>query len=200
MEEEGPELWVLSWDELYWDIFDLGCKIRESYRPSMIVAVARGGWVVGRIISDLLSVDKVASIGVKFYEEVGKRGRKPEIVQPLSVSVEGEDVLVVDDVADTGETLALVRDSIESMGPSGVRVAVVYKKPWCRVRVDYYVRETNKWVVFPYEQRETIEYLLVKMERKNLERREVVEALAAMGFDRELVERLVAEMESVRKV
>jgi len=197
---EEPELWVLGWDEFYWDIFDLGRRIRESYRPSMIVAVARGGWVVGRVISDLLSVDRVASIGVKFYEEVGKRGRRPEIVQPLSVNVEGEEVLVVDDIADTGETLMLVRDSIESMGPSGVKIAVVYKKPWCRAKVDYYVRETSKWVVFPYEQRETIEYLLVKMRHKRLDRRDVVEALVAMGFDKELVERLVAEMESVRKV
>ncbi|RLE66472.1 MAG: hypothetical protein DRJ38_01555 [Thermoprotei archaeon] len=193
---EKDKFLVLSWNEFYWDIFDLGRKIEESYKPDILIAIARGGWVVGRIISDLLKVDKVASVGVKFYKDIDVRELKPEIVQPLSVDVESQKVLIVDDVADTGETIELVRRHVSKENPHSIKIAVVYVKPWCKVKVDYYVRETDKWIVFPYEQMETISYLVKKMKLKGLEESEVYTAIVNLGFDELIVKKILGQLKT----
>ncbi len=191
---EKDKFLILSWDEFYWDIFDLGRKIEESYKPDILIAIARGGWVVGRIISDLLEVNKVASIGVRFYKDVGIRDLKPEITQPLSVTVKDQKVLIVDDVADTGETIELVRKHVLEDNPQSVKIAVVYVKPWCKAKIDYYVKKTNKWIVFPYEQMETISHLVKKMRLKGLEESEVYTAIVNLGFDEHIVKKILGQL------
>ncbi len=191
---EKDKFLILSWDEFYWDIFDLGRKIEESYKPDILIAIARGGWVVGRIISDLLEVSKVASIGVRFYKDVGVRDLKPEITQPLSVTVKDQKVLIVDDVADTGETIELVKKHVLEDNPQSVKIAVVYVKPWCKASIDYYVKKTDKWIVFPYEQMETISHLVKKMKLKGLEKSEVYTAIVNLGFDEHIVKKILGQL------
>ncbi len=193
---EKNKFLVLSWNEFYWDIFDLGRRIEESYKPDILIAIARGGWVVGRIISDLLEVNKVASIGVKYYRDIGVRDVKPEIVQPLSIDVKDQKILIVDDVADTGDTIELVRDYVSRGEPQEVKVAVVYVKPWCKAKIDYYVKKTDKWIVFPYEQMETISYLVKKMRLKGLEESEVYTAIVDLGFDKLVVKKILGQLKS----
>jgi len=192
---EKDKFQVLSWDEFYWDIFDLGKKIKKSYQADILIAVARGGWVVGRIISDLLEIDRVASIGVKFYKGINSRNERPVITQPLSIDVKNQKVLIVDDIADTGETVKIVREYVLKGEPKDVKIAVVYLKPWCRVKVDFFIKETDKWVVFPYEQMETINYLLKKMKLKGLEENEVLTAIANLGFDKFTIKKVLKQLE-----
>ncbi len=152
---------VLSWSRLFGDVVRLCRAIREDgFRPDVIVAVARGGWVVGRIVSDILGVSDVASLGVRFYEEVGKASKRPVVTQPLNVDVSGREVLIVDEVVDSGSTLSLAKRHVEGLEPRVVKTAAPYVKPWSRVRPDYYVAVVDKWVVFPYEARETLESIV----------------------------------------
>ena len=75
----------------------------------------------------------------------------PMILPPIPelVDFESTRVLVVDDVADTGETLKLVtRFCASKVGE--VRVAVVYEKPRSAVRCEYVRRRTNRWITFPW--------------------------------------------------
>ncbi|MCD6457635.1 MAG: phosphoribosyltransferase [Thermoproteales archaeon] len=192
---EKDKFQVLSWDEFYWDIFDLGKKIKKSYQADILIAVARGGWVVGRIISDLLEIDRVASIGVKFYKGINSRNERPVITQPLSIDVKNQKVLIVDDIADTGETVKIVREYVLKGEPKDVKIAVVYLKPWCQVKVDFFIKETDKWVVFPYERMETINYLLKKMKLKGLEENEVLTAIANLGFDKFTIKKVLKQLE-----
>ena len=60
-----------------------------------------------------------------------------------------ERLLVVDDVADTGRTLALARDFCTQHGPE-VRTAVLYEKPQSVVRSDFVWRRTERWINFPW--------------------------------------------------
>jgi len=60
----------------------------------------------------------------------------------------GEKILVVDDLVDTGKTLKEFRSE---MNLADFVSAVLYKKPWTKYEPDFYIVETDKWIVFPYE-------------------------------------------------
>ena len=150
---------VITWEQLQRDIFRLGEKIIESgFKPEVIVAIARGGWVVGRILSDILGVKKVAGITIKFYKAVEKREKEPEIYQSLNIDVKGKRVLLVDDIVDTGKTLSKALQHVKERHAI-VKTATPYVKPHTEMWPDYYVRVVDKWVVFPYEYFETLEDL-----------------------------------------
>jgi len=176
----GSELLVVSWDELFRDVVRLGKEIRKSgFEPNLLVAVARGGWVIGRIISDVLGLKRAAGITIAFYEEVGRAGKAPMITQPLNVDASGLKVLVVDDIVDSGATLKVAVNHVKERGAEEVRSAAPYVKPWSKFEPDYYVKRVDKWVVFPYEYFETVESL------KRLGEDVSVENLVKAGFDKE---------------
>ena len=178
---------ILSWEDLFWDIVELGRLIKESgFKPDVLVAVARGGWVVGRVLSDLLEVEVALGLTIKFYTGIDERDRRPRIVQPLGVNLEDKNVLLVDDIVDTGETLWLARTHVLSKGASEVRTATPYVKPWARHKPDYYVKVVDKWVVFPYEYVETLK--AVASEGVSFDK------FAEAGLDPEVLKRLVKEL------
>ena len=65
--------------------------------------------------------------------------------------LDGRQILLVDDVADTGGTLVTVKEHIEGLSPKELRVAVVVSKPISTVKPDYAVFNTDKWIIFPWE-------------------------------------------------
>ncbi len=151
-----------SWLKIYRACITLARKVRESgYSPELLVGIARGGWVPARILSDLLMVREVASMRVLAYRAVGEI-QKAEVLQPVSAEVKGLKVLLVDDVADTGESLKEAMIHLKSRGAAEVRVATIYYKPWSIIKPDYWVYETRRWVIFPWEIKEVIEELSSK--------------------------------------
>ncbi len=174
---------VLDWEELYWDVFELAKKIKRSgFKPDVLVAIARGGWVIGRILSDLLEVPDVAGLTIKFYTGVDETKTKPEIVQPLVQDVNMKKVLLVDDIVDTGETLKLALEHVKERGAREVKSAAPYIKKWSPITPDYYVRVMDGWVVFPYEYTETIKALEEKIES--------IDELKKMGLREEIVDKI----------
>jgi len=156
----GLEIVGLTWQQLNDDVLMLGKSIAESgFKPDLLVAVARGGWVIGRMLSDILGVKRAVGITISSYEDVGKRKGEPVILQPLNIDIRGLRVLVVDDIVDTGATLKVAVDHVRGKGALEVKSAAPYVKPWSTFRPDYYVRIVDKWVVFPYEYFETLESL-----------------------------------------
>jgi uncharacterized protein len=116
--------------------------LEDDYRPDMLLSIARGGLVVGGALAYAL---------VEFYVGVDERLPMPMILPPVPELVDLDEarVLVADDVADTGRTLALVKDFCAgSVGE--VRVAVLYEKPRSIVRCEYVWRRTDRWIEFPW--------------------------------------------------
>ncbi|MDH5807354.1 MAG: phosphoribosyltransferase [Candidatus Methanomethylicaceae archaeon] len=162
---------TLNWRDIQFLTLNLAHKIIESnFIPDIIVGVARGGWVTARLLSDLLNVKNLASMKIEFYKSIGKRNGKPVITQPISESPYGKSVLIVDDVADTGESLLLAKNHVDSMGAKEIKLATLHMKPWSKIAPDFYVELTDAWIIYPWEFRESIEYLteILKDEEKLL--------------------------------
>ncbi|GAB6947806.1 phosphoribosyltransferase [Vulcanisaeta sp. JCM 16161] len=151
------EFLILNWQELVNLTLDLSLMIKESgYRPDSIIAILRGGYIVGKLVSDFLGVDDLVVLGLVSYGTRVGQGEEPVITYPIIRDLRGRSVLVVDDVADTGKTLATAKDLLKFYGAREVRVATLYVKPWSRVKPDFYVGVTDRWVLFPWEVGEVI--------------------------------------------
>jgi len=167
---------------------------REGFQPDVIVGVSRGGWPPARVMSDLLENPELANVRVEFYTGVAETKSKPVITQPLSVPVKGRRVLIMDDVADTGKSLLLVRDHVKENGAAEIKLATIYYKPWSVITPDYYIKETRAWIVFPWERKETVRNMVKRCRMRGTSLEEVKQRLIEGGFDRRLLERFIQEV------
>jgi len=189
-----------TWNQIYDMLLKLADKIRSSgFKPDVIVGVCRGGWPPARVLSDLLGNPNLANVRVEFYVGVAETNHTPVLTQPISVNTAGKKVLIVDEVADTGESLKLVRDYMLKQGANEVKIATIYSKPWSIVKPDYCEKETRSWIVFPWEAKETVRKIVKKC-RENGESFETEKAnLVEAGVAPELVEKFLKEISEEEK-
>jgi uncharacterized protein len=143
---------VMSWEDLGRGARELArIVVDDEYRPDMLLSIARGGLVAGGALAYALDLKNTFTMNVEFYVGVDERLPVPMILPPVPELIDLDEarVLVVDDVADTGRTLALVKDFCAgSVGET--RVAVLYEKPRSIVRCEYVWRRTDRWIDFPW--------------------------------------------------
>ncbi|MQY61966.1 phosphoribosyltransferase [archaeon] len=189
------EFEIPSWDQIYGLLLKLTEAVRKSgFEPDLIVGVSRGGWIPARIMSDLLENPKLANVTADFYVGLAETKNEPIITQPVSVSVKDKRVLVVDDLADTGESLKLVNSHLKKHGASEVKIATIYYKPWSIIVPHYYEKETRCWIVFPWERKEVVRKIVEKFRGEERTVEDTKEKLISSGLDRELVERFIKEI------
>ncbi len=189
------EFEIPSWEQIYEMLIEVADRIRRNgFEPDVIVGVSRGGWVPARVMSDLLENPELANVKAEFYLGVAETKGEPVITQPVSASVKGKKVLVMDDVADTGKSLRLVKTHILEEGATDVKIATIYYKPWSVLTPDYYKKKTSLWVIFPWERKETIRNILKKYEQQKKSIEEAKKQLVKSGLSRKLVERFITEI------
>ena len=184
---------VPTWHQIYSMLLSQAEKIRKSsFKPDGIIAVSRGGWLPARVLSDLLETS-VGNVGVEFYLGVAETKNEPVLAQSVSMVVAGKKVLIVDDVADTGKSLKLVKEHILQQGAKEARIATIYSKPWSMVKPDYYERETRLWVVFPWEIKEAVRKIVEKRRDKSAIDIETAKLVKA-GLPKQLMKRFLKEI------
>ena len=149
-EHEGKE--VLTWEGLGDATDDLARQVHEScFDPSVIIAIARGGMVPAGSLTYRLGVKLTDAINVEFYTDVHQTLPDPVLLAPMldTESITGRRILIVDDVVDSGRTLALVVKLLRGFG-ADVRSAVLYAKPTTVVEPDFCWKHTDRWIVFPW--------------------------------------------------
>jgi uncharacterized protein len=142
---------------LTWADFGLGARLlatevaQSEFAPDLVLSIARGGLPVGGALAYALDVKNCAAISVEFYTGVGERMEVPVVLPPTPplIDLVGLKVLLVDDVADSGETLALVTDLVRPH-VAELRSVVLYKKPRSIIEPDYWWRDTDRWIAFPW--------------------------------------------------
>jgi uncharacterized protein len=156
---QAPPRERMSWADLGDAARELAASmVDDGYTPDLILGIARGGLLVAGALSYSLGVKNTFTMNVEFYTGVDERLPVPMILPPVPdlVDLHGSRMLIADDVADTGQTLALVKGFCA--GQVGeVRTAVLYEKPRSIVSCDYVWRNTDLWVEFPWSAEPPVE-------------------------------------------
>ncbi len=156
----------VPWGEALKLCYSLAGKILDSGASfDAIVTISRGGLVPARIVSDVLGIEEMYVIRSRFWGIAGKVFDEPQVSIHESLGVSGKDVLVVDEVVDTGLTMGKVMGIIKGMGARNVKSAVLHYKLTSSLRPDYYVEVVKEWVwiFYPWSFSETL-YSLAKRE------------------------------------
>ena len=156
----------VSWEEFARLARALGWLITESgFRPEMIVAIGRGGYLPARLLSDQLDVFDLATVKIEHYEGAHKH-REAMIRYPLNAPVAGKRVLVVDDVSDSGDTFEVAIQHLRAQGePAAIKTAVLHHKRTSRFVPDYFASEVIewRWIIYPWAEMEDLRSFLAEM-------------------------------------
>jgi len=130
-------------------------KIRSaSAVPETIVALTRGGWVPSRLLSDRLGVRRIVSLRAQHWGVTATPDGKAQLTEGLSGPVDGQKVLVVDDITDTGESLSLAATHVAERHPARLETAACLHIAHSKFVPTYYAEEIPRagwvWVVFPW--------------------------------------------------
>ena len=151
--------------QLLEDSYNLAWSIFESgYRPNYIIGVWSGGSPIGIAVQELLDVLGIESdhiaIRTSYYSGLGETKDSVEVygLSYMIKKLESEDsLLIVDDVFDTGKSIDQIITDLKAACKKNtpeIRIATPYFKPSQNKtdrKPDYYLHETDKWLVFPHE-------------------------------------------------
>ena len=143
---------LLTWSDFGSASRDLALDvIRSGFEAEVVVAIARGGLLLAGGIAYALGLKSCGAVNAEFHTGVGTRLDTPILLPPFldAQSIDGKKVLLVDDVSDSGRTLAMVVTLLEGMGAE-VRTAVLYTKPGTVHEPAYTWRRTAQWITFPW--------------------------------------------------
>jgi hypoxanthine phosphoribosyltransferase len=171
----------ISWNQYYTLCGELHQRIRDSaFRPDMIVAIARGGYMPGRVLADFFDLMNLAAMKIEHYDRLHKQA-EAVVVHPLTADINGKRVLLVDDVSDSGDTFEVALQHLQSQGtPAELRTAVLHHKSTSSYVPDYYARRIVKWrwISYPWAIVEDLTSLLSKATRWPASEAQAAEYLA----------------------
>lgn len=156
----------ISAESLLRDSLALGLQIvRSGFKPSFLVGVWRGGAPIGISVQEVLEFNGIQcdhiAIRTSSYSGIDQQAKTVRVhaIDYLVSQLSFEDqLLLIDDVFDSGRSLEAVVAELQRRCrrnmPEQVRIATVYYKPtrnMSSIKPDYFIRETDQWLVFPHE-------------------------------------------------
>lgn len=146
----APKAFPVSWDQFHRDARALAWRLSGTGGFRALVCITRGGLVPAAIVSRELGIRMIETVCVASYHDYDTQGGL-QVLKTIADGLatgEGEGVLVVDDLVDTGKTVQIVREMLPK-----AHFATVYAKPLGRPLVDTFVTEVSQdtWIYFPWD-------------------------------------------------
>ncbi len=146
---------LVAWEEIAEWCAELGRMVADSgFRPDAIIGMARGGWVPARLVCDELLSKNLISLKTQHWGVTASRDGKARLVGEIQEEIAGKDVLIVDDITDTGDSLKLAFEHAQSLSPKTVKTSTMLHITHSGFVPDYYAKEVEKekwtWFVFPW--------------------------------------------------
>jgi xanthine phosphoribosyltransferase len=142
----------VSWDQIHRDARALAWRLQgqgpDEGNWRAVVAITRGGMAPAMIVARELDIRTVDTISVKSYNHQNQTEARVLKAPDAAMMGDGDGILVVDDLVDSGKTLELVR----SLYPKA-HFATVYAKPKGKPQVNTYITEVSQdtWIFFPWD-------------------------------------------------
>ena len=145
---------VTNWEYIYGLCRNVSNGVkRDEFEPDVVVALARGGWFAGRCVCDFLGLDDLTSLKMEHYVGTAEKTDEPQIRYPMPEgSVEGKDVLIIDDIADTGGSIRRAEEYVEERNADTVRTATLQLLGTSEFEPDFVGERLERWtwVVYPW--------------------------------------------------
>ena len=145
---------ITNWEYIYGLCRGVSNQVkRDSFEPDVVVALARGGWFAGRCVCDFLGMDDLTSLKMEHYVGTAEKSDEPEVRYPMPEgSVEGKDVLIIDDIADTGGSIERAEEYVTDRDAGEVRTATLQLLQTSEFEPDYVGEQLEEWawIVYPW--------------------------------------------------
>ena len=143
----------LTWTQIEDLAIRLADRLPTTYDAMLVIT--RGGMVPACIISERINLRNILVAAVMFYSGHARTLDKPIFLQfPADPIINGRRILIVDDVWDSGRTIMAVRERVLDAG-GFPETAVLHYKPthttYSAMQPDFYVDETDAWIVYPWD-------------------------------------------------
>lgn len=163
---------LISWDDIYSLCRRLVQQLRAAdFRIDLIVAIARGGYIPGRLLSDMLGINDLTGFKIEHYQ--GPETHHEAFVKyPLCADVDGKNVLLLDDVSDSGDTFVVGIEHIRHCGNvNEIRTAALHYKTVSRFIPDFFAETVSewRWLIYPWAVNEDLSTLMLQMRRDNVD-------------------------------
>lgn len=157
---------LITWEAVYSLCHQLARQLRkENFRIDVIVAIARGGYVPGRLLSDMLGIHDLTCFKMEHYQGAYKQ-HEAYIKYPLNADINGRNVLLLDDVCDSGDTFSVGVEHIRHCGKvNEMRTAALHLKTVSKYIPDFYAETVSewRWLIYPWAVNEDLSSMIAKM-------------------------------------
>lgn len=166
-EDALPRCRLTTWEDVDRWADRLAQAIRAADRvPETIVALTRGGWVPARLLADRLGIKRLAALRAQHWGVTATKSGRAELTEGFFGSVQGQTVLVLDDITDTGESLELAAAHVKEKQPSRLETATFLHITHSKFVPTYYAEEIPRgawvWIVFPWNYWEDLRALALR--------------------------------------
>ena len=130
----------------------LAHKIQDSrFNPDIVICIARGGYIPARLICDYLNIYNLTSIRINHYTGSTK-SETARLLEPLNIDIKGMNVLLIDDIDDTSDTLQLAQDYLKGLNPKEIKIAVLHHKIISTLTPDFFAQKIIRWrwITYPW--------------------------------------------------
>jgi hypothetical protein len=145
-----PKKKFYSWDHFHTLVGEI--KKQVSTKPNIIVSIGKGGSIPGVILAEMFDCNNL-NLGLKSYK--GQTRGNIHEYQPIICfdGLRDLNILIVDDIADSGETFEYAVGKFKGNGCERVETASVFYKPCSKFKPDSYAEEVEEttWIVQPWE-------------------------------------------------
>ncbi|QLH75729.1 MAG: phosphoribosyltransferase [Methanomassiliicoccales archaeon] len=199
---------IVTFEEISKWTLDVSRQVGDSgYSPTVIIGLTRGGWVPARLLCDHLQVKKLYAVKTEHWGVTANQNGKALLTQELNASIENENVLIVDDITDTGESLELATSHVRAMGPKEIKTCTLLHITHSRTEPDFYSvkvpKEVWTWFIFPWNLHEDMRTLLPKTLYQGRTEQEIVTAFKdqfQIDISEDLARTTLKDLEAIGKV
>ena len=148
----GPEQFL----DLSWEMFGelcraLALRVARDYGPDLVVGIARAGVIPAAVVASILRVD-FYSMKISRKEGGEEVRERPAILSAAPSQAEGRRVLLVDEIATSGDTFRLGLAAVRDVGPDELRTATCFVRPQ-GYKPDFFALETDRTIIFPWDRK-----------------------------------------------
>ncbi|MDD1756264.1 MAG: phosphoribosyltransferase [Methanomassiliicoccales archaeon] len=157
----------MTWEEISRWTLDVARQIQDCRcKPTVIIGLTRGGWIPARMLCDHLNVKKLYAVKTEHWGVTANQDGKALLTQELNAKIKGEQVLIVDDITDTGESLKLAIAHVRDLTPDSIQTASLLHITHSKIEPDFYSLRVEErdwtWFIFPWNLHEDLRTILPK--------------------------------------